>query len=102
MYGGVHREHVWSEDRNIPVLALLSPVICDCCLFRPARASQELLGVLLALFMVAIEVQDYINWSRECYHRRLTMTVSREQDPPLYPIPGGVRNQGSGFGVEST
>jgi hypothetical protein len=55
---------------------------------RPARASQEFVGVFLALLMLGVEVVDYINWARECYHRRLTMVVPQEQDPPLYPIPG--------------
>jgi hypothetical protein len=58
----------------------------SCC--RPGRASQEFLGIILALALLAVEVLDYANWSRECYHRRLTMTVHKEVDPPLYPIPG--------------
>lgn len=53
-----------------------------------ARASQEFIGVFLALGMLAVEVLDYSNWSREAYHRRLTMTVHNDEDPPLYPIPG--------------
>jgi hypothetical protein len=31
---------------------------------------------------------DYIDWSRECYHRRLTMVSAPTYHPPLYPIPG--------------
>lgn len=54
----------------------------------PARASQEFIGVFLALLMLAVEILDYSNWSREAYHRRLTMTVHKDEDPPLYPIPG--------------
>ncbi|WIA39861.1 hypothetical protein OEZ86_013308 [Tetradesmus obliquus] len=58
----------------------------------PGRASQEFLGIILALALLAVEVLDYANWSRECYHRRLTMTVHKEVDPPLYPIPGEMRD----------
>lgn len=54
----------------------------------PGRASQEILGVILALLMLLVEILDYSNWSREAYHRRLTMTVHKDEDPPLYPIPG--------------
>jgi hypothetical protein len=61
-----------------------------CC--RPGRASQEFLGFFLALALLAVELLDYANWSRECYHRRLTMTVHSEVDPPLYPIPGATIN----------
>jgi hypothetical protein len=60
----------------------------NCFSCRPGRASQEFLGIILALALLAVEVLDYANWSRECYHRRLTMTVHKEVDPPLYPIPG--------------
>ncbi|WIA19587.1 hypothetical protein OEZ85_005527 [Tetradesmus obliquus] len=59
---------------------------------KPGRASQEFLGIILALALLAVEVLDYVNWSRECYHRRLTMTVHKEVDPPLYPIPGEMRD----------
>lgn len=62
-----------------------APVPTPC---RPARASQEFVGMFLALLMLGVEVMDYVNWARECYHRRLTMVVPQEQDPPLYPIPG--------------
>ncbi|KAF6258835.1 hypothetical protein COO60DRAFT_1074230 [Scenedesmus sp. NREL 46B-D3] len=58
----------------------------------PGRASQEFLGIILALALLAVEVLDYANWSRECYHRRLTMTLHKEVDPPLYPIPGEMRD----------
>lgn len=66
--------------------ATLTPPLCPP---RPARASQEFLGILLALLMLGVEVVDYVNWARECYHRRLTMVVVADDDhPPLYPIPG--------------
>ncbi|KAF8062894.1 TRPV6 [Scenedesmus sp. PABB004] len=62
----------------------------------PARASQEFVGVILALALLGVEVMDYVNWSREAYHRRLTMTVHKATDPPLYPIPGEMRDARDG------
>jgi hypothetical protein len=38
--------------------------------------------------MAITEVIDYIGWSRDTYHRRLTMCEEPEYDPPLYPIEG--------------
>ena len=27
--------------------------------------------------MLGVECADYVNWARECYHRRLTMVAAR-------------------------
>jgi hypothetical protein len=59
-----------------------------CPAHRTARASQEFVGVILALALLVVEVADFVNWSREAYHRRLTMRAPSEAEPPLYPIPG--------------
>lgn len=84
-----------SSSLSISVFVLLSlislillPPSGNFPLCRPARASQEFVGVILALLLLAVEVVDFFNWSRECYHRRLTMSSSSEQEHPLYPIPG--------------
>jgi flagellar biosynthesis protein FlhB len=55
---------------------------------RHARASQEFVGIFFALLMLVIEVVDWMGWSREAYHRRLTMTTSDEEVPELYNVPG--------------
>ncbi len=46
--------------------------------------------MILALLMLCVELADYGHWSKEAYHRRLTMTMHRVQDPPLYPVPGAL------------
>lgn len=48
--------------------------------------------------MLVVEVSDYINWGRECYHRRLTMVGEPEPVPPLYPIPGEEKGEGGAGG----
>jgi hypothetical protein len=51
--------------------------------------------MILALLLLVVELVDFYFWSGECYHRRLTMTVYKEVDPPLYPIPGQCRESRS-------
>ncbi|KIY99828.1 Transient receptor potential cation channel subfamily V member 6 [Monoraphidium neglectum] len=55
------------------------------------RASQEYVGLTLAIIMAGCELLDYVDWSRECYHRRLTTYQPPPYQPPLYPIPGALR-----------
>jgi hypothetical protein len=84
----VHHSHRSSHDPT-PSPFLASPPFLPClppC--SAARASQEFVGIFLALLMLGVEVLDYVNWARECYHRRLTMVDAKESNPPLYPIPG--------------
>lgn len=38
--------------------------------------------------MFAFEMMDFVGWSRECYQRRLIMTVPDMHVPPLYQLPG--------------
>ena len=62
----------------------------------PERASQEYVGLTLAIVMALIEVADYVDWSRECYRRRLTVVTPPAFHPPLYPIPGESRGAPAG------
>ncbi|GBF97002.1 hypothetical protein Rsub_09799 [Raphidocelis subcapitata] len=62
----------------------------------PERASQEYVGFCLAIIMTLFEVVDYVDWSRECYQRRLTVSSPPPYQPPLYPIPGESQDAGAG------
>lgn len=44
----------------------------------------------------AFEIVDYVDWSRECYLRRLTVSSPPPYHPPLYPIPGESRDAAGG------